>query len=54
MLSLKSELKFQLSQESVYSGTIVSVLGILIVNLISIFEWSDVSSIIHGLLGFNY
>lgn len=52
--SLKSELKFQLSQDSVYSGRVGSIVDILIVNLIGIFEWSDVSSIFHGSLGFNY
>lgn len=54
MLNFKSELKFQLPQESVYFGTTVSVLGILIVDLLSTLEWSHVSSTIHGSLGFNY
>lgn len=54
MLSLKSEFRFQLSQVSVYFGTTVSVPGIPVVNLIGILEWSDVSSITHGSLGFNY
>lgn len=54
MLNLKCELKFQLPQESVYFGTTVSVLGTLMVDLISTLEWSDVSSTIHGSLGFNY
>lgn len=54
MLSLKSELTLQLPQESVSLGTTMPILGILIVNLISTLEWSDVSSTIHGSLGFNY
>ena len=53
-LSLKSELKFQLSQDSVYFGRVGSIVDILIVNLIGILEWSDVSSTLHGSLGLNY
>lgn len=54
MLKLKFELKCQLSAESVYFGTAVSIIDILTVNLTGVFEWSDVSRITHGSFGFNY